>query len=220
MEQNKISYADIPLFQGLNEHELDMLLHCLHRYKQNYKKGEYIHFEQDRIEYVGVILSGRVHMLKEDIWGHETLLAYLGHGELMGETFALQKESNAFHSFVAGENCVILFLAMQNLLHACPRQCSFHSLLIQNMFDLMGKKNIKLLERSEIISKPSLRGKILAFLSLEAQKQQRLEITLPLNRSSMAQYLQCNRSAMTRELSRMQSEGLLTLKGQKVTLKR
>ena len=65
------------------------------------------------------------------------------------------------------------------------------------------------MEKIEISSKSSLREKILAYLSIQAQKQGSKYIKIPLNRTEMASYLHANRSAMTRELADMQAEGLI-----------
>ena len=69
------------------------------------------------------------------------------------------------------------------------------------------------MEKIDIVSKPTLREKILAYLSLQAQKQQSRYIEIPLNRQDMAQFLCSNRSAMTRELSKMKEEGIIDFDG-------
>ena len=214
MEQNPC-----PLFEGIQDHELTSLLGCLHHYVRSYDKGTFILLDQDHVQHVGLVRRGTVHMLKEDLWGNQTLLGYMGPGELFGETFALSKESKSYVSFMAATDVEVQFMTLQNILHPCPRQCPFHSLLVQNMFHLIGEKNVRLMERIEVASKSSLREKILAYLSLQAQRQDSRYITLPLSRSEMASYLQANRSAMIRELSAMKSEGLIDFHGNTFVLK-
>ena len=77
------------------------------------------------------------------------------------------------------------------------------------MFDLLGHKNIQLMEKIDILSKNTLREKILAFLSKQAQQQDSKYILLSLSRTEMANYLCINRSAMIRELSAMRDDGLI-----------
>ena len=77
------------------------------------------------------------------------------------------------------------------------------------MFDLLGHKNIQLMEKIDILSKNTLREKILAFLSMQAQQQDSKYILLSLSRTEMANYLCINRSAMIRELSAMRDAGLI-----------
>ncbi len=219
MRKESIAYNYIPLFNDIEENNLQDMLGCLRHYTASFSKGTYILLEQEQVQYIGVVLKGSVHVMKEDIWGNQTLLTYIGVGDIFGETFALRKEQQSYVSFRAASDCKVMFLSLQNLLHPCPNGCAFHTKLSQNMYDLMGLKNIQLMERIEIASKSSLREKILAYLSLQAQKAHSKYFEVPLNRTEMAQFLQSNRSAMTRELSAMRKEGLLDFDGNMFQLK-
>ena len=74
---------------------------------------------------------------------------------------------------------------------------------------MISRRNVALTEKIEITSKSSLREKILAYLSLEAQKAGSMKVTVPLSRSEMADYLCTNRSALSRELANMKKDGIL-----------
>ena len=198
-----------PIFNGVENKDREALLSCLKIYSRTYRKGEYIRLEHDNIQDVGIVLRGTVHMLKEDVWGHQTLLAYMGPGELFGETFALLHEQASHVSFLAAAETKVLFLPADRVLNPCKNHCPFHETLSRNFLLLLGKKNLRLMEKIEISSKSSLREKILAYLSIQAQKQGSKYIKVPLNRTEMASYLHANRSAMTRELADMQEEGLI-----------
>lgn len=211
MNKNKaiIDYRKIPLFDSIEEDDLNSMLLCLRSYERSYKKGEIVILDQEKVSYIGIVLSGQVNMMKEDIWGNETMLTYMLPGDLIGETFAVQKETSSYVSFVAASPTNVLFLAASNIIHPCPRNCLFHSQLTQNMFDVVGRKSVRLMEKIEVTSKTSLREKILTYLSMQVQKQHTRYITIPLGRAELAEYLGANRSALTRELSTMRKEGLI-----------
>lgn len=209
MQKKTLGYTDVPLFAGIEETQLRAMLRCLHGHEKQYKKGEILLMDEDHVQYVGVVLSGCVHMLKEDIWGHQTLFAYVSPGQLIGEMFAVQREPNSYVTFVAATDARVLFISAANIIHDCPNRCAFHSRLVTNFFDLLGQKGVHLMEKIEVSSRPTLREKILAYLSMQAQKQESRYITLPLNRTELADFLGVNRSAMTRELAAMRQEGLL-----------
>ena len=165
--------------------------------------------EKDSIRYIGIVLTGTVHMMKEDIWGRQTMMTYMSANDIFGESFAVQKKPDSYVTFIAGTDTSVLFVAAWNVIHCCPSQCAFHEQLTRNMFDLLGQRSIRLMERIEISSKPSLREKILAYLSMQAQKQDSRYITLPLGRIELANYIGANRSALTRELAAMREDGLI-----------
>ena len=60
-----------------------------------------------------------------------------------------------------------------------------------------------------MVSKRTTREKLLSFLSIQAQLQQTRYFETPLGRVELAEYLCVDRSAMTRELSKMKEEGLI-----------
>lgn len=41
--------------------------------------------EKETVPYVGIVLYGSVHILKEDVWGNFSLIAYVNSGGLFGE---------------------------------------------------------------------------------------------------------------------------------------
>ena len=88
------------------------------------------------------------------------------------------------------------------------------------MLQLIGEKNLRLMERIEVSSKTSLREKIMAYLMLLEAKQGQKYIEVPLNRSEMASFLHSNRSAMSRELMAMKADGLIDYDGNTFVLKK
>lgn len=199
----------IPLFEGISTDELNQLLFCMQGMYRSYRKGECILHAGDEKDRAGVVLAGTVRMVKTDVWGRETMLTYMDRGELLGETFALGGQPNGAIDFIADEETEVLWLSCKSAIFGCEKACAFHKRLTENLYALLCKKNTALMEKIEISSKPSLREKIMCYLSLQAEKQHSRYITVPLSRSAMAEYLAANRSAMTRELAAMKEDGII-----------
>ena len=70
-------------------------------------------------------------------------------------------------------------------------------------------KYFLLARRVDLLLLRSLRAKVSAFLLAEAERAGQLTFRIPFTRAQLADYLNCDRSALSRELSRMQREGLL-----------
>ncbi len=200
---------NIPLFSGIKEKDLKSMVRCIGAYEKGYKKGEFISIEKESVKCIGIVLDGTVHMLKEDLWGNKSILSIIEKGELFGESFTCGNTFIATVSFFAASDINILFLPFKRVMHSCNMSCVFHHRLIENMVTLIADKNVKLMEKLEILSKRTLREKILTYLSLQAQKENSKYITIPMGRSQMADYLCVNRSALTRELSNIKADGLI-----------
>ena len=91
----------------------------------------------------------------------------------------------------------------------CQNACTRHKVLINNLFQILSKENIELIQKIENVSQKTIRDKILTYLSNEAQKNHSNRFSIKFNRQDLADYLNVDRSAMSFELSKLQKEGLI-----------
>ena len=207
-----------PLFAGIDTRDMEGMLGCIGYHIRQFQKGEIIAFEEETINHVGVVLSGAVDMIKEDIWGNRTMLVRTYPEDIFGETFACGAESSSLVSFVAAQDSKVLFLSFCRVMHTCTHACQFHQTLIENMVRLIARKNRELMRKVEVVSKKTLREKLLAYLSIQAQTQGAKRFEIPLGRVEWAEYLCADRSALTRELARMKEEGILDYQNNTFTI--
>lgn len=197
----------LPLFSGINAENVQVMLQCLGSWFQTLHKGEFPILAKDEVPYVGIILKGRIHMIHEDAWGDTAILSDLGPGHLFGETFACGAMRRSSVTFQAIRKTRILALPFHKVLHTCQNSCPFHYRLIENMLYMAADKNAQLMEKLEIVSKKTLRRKILTYLSFQAEHQDSRTFELPMSRTQLADYLCADRTAVSRELARMKQEG-------------
>jgi CRP-like cAMP-binding protein len=81
--------------------------------------------------------------------------------------------------------------------------------LIKNLVKDLAQKNILLMRKMEYITRRTTREKLLAYLSFQAQQSKSDTFKIPYNRQELADYLSIDRSAMSSELGRMRTEGIL-----------
>ena len=205
----KIEELTSPLFKGIRKEDLSAMLSCIGYHTDTFQKGQIIAFEEENIRHIGILLSGAVDMIKEDLWGSKTMLVRMHRDELFGETFACGEDSLSVVTFVAAEDSKVMFLSFCRVMHTCTHACIFHQTLIENMVRIIARKNRELMRKIEVVSKKTLREKILAYLSIQSQAQGASRFEIPLGRVEWAEYLCADRSALTRELSKMKDEGLI-----------
>ena len=201
--------VDSPLFHGMDPADRKAVLGCVGYHVGSYAKGEIIALEGENLRHIGVILSGSVDMVKEDLWGNKTIVIRLRAKDLFGETFSCGNDSLSVVTFTASEDTEILFLPFSRVMHSCTMACSFHHRLIENMVKIIADKNRDLMRKVEVMSKRTIREKILAYLSIQAQVQNTRYFEIPLGRMELAEYLCVDRSALTRELTKMKEDGLI-----------
>lgn len=198
-----------PLLAGIKIEELDVMLDCIGYHIYAYEKGEIVAFEGENMKHIGIVISGAVDMIKEDLWGNRTMLTRVRKDDLFGETFACGEDNLSIVTFVVSEKAQVLFLPFNRVMHSCTNACVFHHQLIENMVRVIANKNRDLMRKVEVVSKKTLREKILAYLSIQAQMQNSRYFEIPLGRIELAEYLCADRSALTRELTKMKEEGLI-----------
>lgn len=198
-----------PLFRGIQPQERKAMLGCIGYHIAAFRKGDIVAFEEENIRHIGIILSGSVDMVKEDLWGNKTMLVRMGKDELFGETFACGSDNLSVVTFLVSEDAKILFMPFDRVMHSCTMACRFHHRLIENMVSVIAAKNRDLMRKVEVVSKRTIREKLLTYLSIQAQAQETRYFEIPLGRVELAEYLCVDRSALTRELTKMKEDGLI-----------
>lgn len=197
------------LFDGISADDRVAMLGCIGYHIGTFSKGDIVAFEEENIRHVGILLYGSVDMVKEDVWGNRTLLMRMHQDDVFGETFACGTEKLSLVTFTVSENAKILFIPFDRVMHNCAKSCQFHHRLIENMVRIIADKNHDLMRKLEVVSKRTIREKVLTYLSIQAQAQQTRYFEIPLGRLELADYLCVDRSALTRELAKMKEEGIL-----------
>ncbi|MDO5146997.1 MAG: Crp/Fnr family transcriptional regulator [Eubacteriales bacterium] len=197
------------LFQGVREEEIRSVLHCLMAVKKEYPKESYILRMGDTTSSVGLVLSGRVLLIQEDLWGRRNIITKVSPGEVFAEPFAASEDAVVNVSVVAENDCAVLWININRILSICPSACSHHTQIIRNLVSLLAKKAMILNSKITHMSRRSTREKLLSYLSSEAIRQKKLTFDIEYDRQQLADFLCVDRSAMSVELSKLQKEGTL-----------
>lgn len=198
-----------PLFNGINPEDCRAMLGCIGYHIGTFRKGDIVAFEEENMKHIGIVLSGAVDIIKEDLWGNKTMLVRARRDEVFGETFACGSDNLSMVTFQVSEDAKVLFLPFNRVMHSCTMACQFHHRLIENMVRVIADKNRDLMRKVEVVSKRTIREKLLAYLSIQAQLQETRYFEIPLGRVELAEYLCVDRSALTRELAKMKEDGLI-----------
>ena len=197
------------LFSNITADDTVSVLDCLSAVEKKYKKGECILMAGNTTEYMGLLLSGKAIVIREDYWGGQSVMSAILPGHTFAESYACTPGSVLNVSVYAEASCTVLFLNVRKMLTTCPSTCSRHSQMIRNLLSDLAEKNLKLGEKSTHMSKRTTREKILSYLSSEMNRQKSLEFDIPFTRQQLADYLAVDRSGLSTELGKMRDEGML-----------
>ena len=197
------------LFSGVTETELTAVLACLDAKKTSFPKEAYLMHTGDTAEAIGLVLSGSVLVIQEDIWGNRNILSKTGPGQTFAEVFACAPGAVLNVSVEAESAVTVMFLHIRRVLSVCPSACSHHSRIIRNLLGELAEKNLRLNEKLTHMGQRTTRAKLMSYFSAEAQRLGTYEFDVPFSRQQLADYLAVERSGLSLELGRMKKDGVL-----------
>lgn len=185
------------------------MLSCLETREERFPKDTFLLRAGDTAESIGLVLSGSVLVVQEDIWGNRNILSKAGPGQTFAAAYACAPGSLLNVSVLAETPVTAMFLNVKRVLNVCPSACEHHSRIIRNLLGELAEKNLRFGEKLTHMGQRTTRAKLMSYFSAEAQRLGTYEFDIPFSRQQLADYLAVERSGLSLELSKMRSEGLL-----------
>lgn len=198
-----------PLFDGIEEAELERMLVCMGAKIELFDKKYTIFAEGTPAKYLGVVLSGSANIVMIDYDGNRSLIGTVHPSEVFAEAFACAGGMNLPVSVVANEPCEVMYINCDHILHTCENNCGFHRQLIYNVMKDLARKTITFHRKLEIISKRTTREKIMAYLYMRAKETGSRSFDIPYDRQELADYLEVDRSGLSAEISKLRQDGVI-----------
>lgn len=195
------------LFKGLTEEEILRALSLLEAHRRTYAKGEYLHRMGEPLPSFGVVLFGTVQVYSDDSGGHRMMMANVEAGGSFGESLAFLALPAAPVHILTATGCEVLWLHTAPL--RAPSGDPFVFRLRDRFTAMLAARTLEMNDRIQILSKLTLREKLVTFFAEWKQHTGKSTFTVPFDRAALADYLGTNRAALSRELSHMQAEGLI-----------
>ena len=195
------------LCRRLGEKEIKSLLEQKGTIKI-FSRGERIFQEMDRPDAVYMLLEGSVFIAKETFSGKRILLTQLEEpGVLFGEVYAFMEK--AFYDMYVEAAEKTKVLVMDSRIFTEQEGDDLGRKLRENLLEVFAGKAYNMNRKLRILGSGSLRERIVRFL-VECQDSEG-QIHMNLSREEMADYLNITRPSLSRELGKMQEEGILEL---------
>lgn len=201
--------SDTSLFSEISAEDIDSMLDCLGAVVKKYKKGECILMAGNTTEFMGLLLTGKAIVVREDYWGGQSVMSAIMPEHTFAESYACTPGSVLNVSVYAEAPCTVMFLNVQKMLTTCPVTCGRHSRMIRNLLTDLAGKNLRLNEKSTHMSQKTTRDKLLSYLSAEMHRHGCSEFDIPFSRQQLADFLSVDRSGLSTELGKMKDEGMI-----------
>lgn len=195
----------------------NVLENCVKTQRKFFKKGDVITNYMEKRKQICILISGNADLIRYDLNGNKNIIENYNEGNIFGEAFYPVNTNNEL--FVqATENCEVIMFLYDDIRVKCKSNCKYHSLLVSSLLDLVLNNSINQNMRIEILSKRTIRDKLLSYFSLLSTKSFSKNIVLPFSLTDLADYLSVDRSAMMREIKSLINEGFISKNGSKIKI--
>lgn len=204
----------IKLFDNISIKEKNKLINYLEGLYFNFKKNANISKTlKDHI--IGIIISGNAKIVYTDYNGNKLVIEELYEDDIFGSN--LSYLYNKEYEMIASEDTRVLVFDYDFIIKSKLNTDYFNTFL-KNIMIILNDKIRKRNDRLQIISKKTIRDKLLEYFDIESSSHGSSIIYLTISFSELADFLAIDRSAMHRELKNLKDEGIIDVKGKKIIL--
>lgn len=191
---------------------------CESKRNEKFKKGDTILSLSGNTRLIGLLLEGSARIVSIDENGHESVSDFLHVGDSFGYYIIMPLESVEYIA-VAESECTVLFVNFDYVMNSCRRNCENHNELIKKILFFTLQRTQFMSLHINILSQKTLRGKLMVYFNyLRLNSENSNEILVPVTFDKLSGYLGSDRSALMREIRRMNDDGIIRSNGKKITL--
>ena len=206
------------LFADIDDEYRSKLIKCLSPSIKRYSKREILLLMGDYVHKIGIILDGTASAYLEKADGSHTIISKLSQKSVFGEILVSTRQHKSPVTVYAESDVVVAYISYERLFSMCSEACEGHRIFFQNLLKAIGDKYFRMFDRIKILQERTLRDKILAFVYNLQDDKNTKTITLPFSKTNLAEYLLTNRTSLSKELRKMQDEGIITINKREVEI--
>lgn len=205
---------DISIDSRLTNVELIGLNECFAPVERVYDRGEIITICSPENDIIGIIKSGIAYLSTINSEEQRRIIDYYMRGNAFGKHFLPDTEEKLFYVY-AKTKCTVDFIKYKKLITCCEKNCSKHVMLINQIMMTTARKS---LAHVDILCQRTLRSKLMSFFEYLESEEKSRSFTVPLPFSDLADYLGVDRSAMMREIKKLNEEKIISTDKHRITL--
>ena len=194
------------IFNGVSSEEGKKFLIESNCHIEKYSKNQLIYMAGDTISEIGIVMQGQILVEGCDEKSNRVIYSTVEKGNHFGDSYAITglPISNAVTS---GTDSQVLYISLEKIKDA--ENGTVAAIMRNNLLEILAEKNMILSKKIRYTSRKTIRGKVMAYLKEESILKGTDKFNIPFDRQGLADYLNCNRSQLSKELSIMQQEGLI-----------
>ena len=206
----------INAFDGISELQKTKLKKLLQAHTYKFNKGEEILPTSKNENIICILLEGQANIVNISYNGEEYISEKLYENSIFG-TYISGIDSNEYQ-IRAVEPSTVLVIQHKKLMEPENIEHKYFNIFFYNIYSIITKKLRDNNNRIKILTRKSIREKLLAYFENSYKISRSKYIYLETNFKDLADYLSINKSAMFRELRNLKDEKFIKVDGKRITL--
>lgn len=205
-----IPAEDIALLSGIPAEKRGAVLRCLKARTTSFSKDSYLVSHASPASCTRYLIEGAARIIRYDVAGNRSILGTYEKGSVVSSDITPLFYAETGIDIIASENCTTLDFSITQDIEGCACCVKYINQIKGNIINSLAESNLQLMHRLEALSCRSTRDKILTYLEEQSERTGQVVIEIPYNRQELADFLCIERSALSRELGKMQREGIIS----------
>jgi CRP-like cAMP-binding protein len=207
------------LFQGVDAGELTKLCAVVIPAEKDYARNQIIINQGEPVKRIGILKNGSAISVKYHFDGDTQILRIYHQGEVLLLDAVNTTLLTSPVTLISQTDSTVVFIPYAAIFEADSVSSDAKARIRANSSELLSNELIRLMYKIDVLSKRTLRERILTYLSLVrersggSRKPDSDIVDIDMTQEQFAQYLCVNRSVLSAELSRMRKSGLIDYKG-------
>lgn len=203
------AFLHAAIFEGIETDDCFRIIACAGGYMRAYTDGEIILSAGEEVPAFGIVSEGCIEAARQTASGRRIIITRMEQSGMFGEVLACAAERKSPVTITARDGAKILYLSYERLSACCDNACPCHVRVIRNLLKIIADKYFELNSRLTFLANKGVREKAAGFLIGQSENAESGFFSIGMNREVMADYLNTDRSALSRELGRMKKEGFI-----------
>lgn len=195
----------------------NLVCNCAKMQRKTFFRESIITTYMEKRKQICILINGNADLIRYDRNGNRDIIESFNKNDIFGEAFYPVNTNNELF-VLATDDCEVISFSYDDIRVKCKNNCRLHTNLISDILELVLNKTVRQNTRIEILSKRTIREKLLTYFTILSSKNFSKNITLPVSLTSLADYLSVDRSAMMREIKSLINEGFISKNGNKIKL--
>lgn len=205
------------VFEGINQSEINKLLNCFNAKTMTFKKNSTILYNVTNSNTLGIILKGKADFIRVDYNGDKSVIETIEENDIF-ESKMFNIRNNEL-SLIAIEDSIVIMIEYDKVINRCHKNCPYHNKLIDNIYDILVQKINSNYLRIELLTKKTIREKLLEYFKYISNEKKSKTFKLPINFSQLANYLSVDRSALMREIKNLKEDNIIEINNKIIKIK-